>query len=84
MADDAKPDPEGVEAAGPELGIWYMGQLEEKHDGVIAVSFEKKQGGRFTVVIDKPKWNCSPEGFEVGDPIAVRFERSAMPFDPVE
>lgn len=81
---ETKPDPDGIEAAGPELGKWYEGELVEKHESVVAVSFEKKTGGRYTVTIDDPKWNCDPAGFEVGDTIAVRFEPSAMPFVPAE
>lgn len=83
-----EPDPEGIE--GPLFDqvqgrraetVWLHGTLVEKHDQVVVVSFPTKSGGRFSVSIDRPRWNCDSSDFQVGDPLAVRGELYTGPPD---
>jgi len=74
-AGEAK-DPEGVEAQSEAASqhVWVKGTIVEKHENLLVVRFPKKGGEHFTVTIDRPRWNCDPSEYSVGDVIGVKAD----------
>lgn len=69
--DPSADDPSAIDAA-TLAGAWLLGRLEEVHQGIACVSFEKQDGARFTVTISRPIFDRDSATLNVGDSVLVR------------